>query len=163
MDTAVDFTSINAVISGFGDYIGLPGLQLDDDGQCTLSFDETVLTFRHDRARGGLLLQAEITEIAAQADPSFFRHVLDANRISVQLATGTLAMDGDSLVWLDRIAAEGLTQDSFQTHLQAALDHIESWKALLAHPADIGNGIPLPTLADDPSAEEANSSLILRP
>ena len=137
------------LIKELGRHIGLDSLELDESGQCTLAFDETiVLTFVGD-LDDGLNVVSYVGDLEAN-NHGVACKLLAQNFVPNGLGGGRVAMEPDS----DRVVLvhrwDGLRTDfsSFTAHLESFVNAVESVRAELdsvVPAADAGSsgGAPL--------------------
>jgi hypothetical protein len=120
------------LIKELGRHIGLDSLELDESGQCTLAFDETiVLTFVGDMD-DGLNVVSYIGDLEANNHGAACK-LLAHNFVPNGLGGGRVAMEPDS----DRVVLvhrwDGLRTDfgTFTAHLESFVNAVESVRAEL--------------------------------
>ncbi|MGI6246422.1 MAG: type III secretion system chaperone [Pseudochelatococcus sp.] len=143
-----------ALLSGFGDYIGLPGLSFGERGFIGLLFDDHALSILYDGARDAFLLYGPVCAVTPHAGESFFRRLAGEGHLSVFCGDGALTFDEASgrIVWSDRVPLAGLTQERFQEALKSAVDRIEFLKGSLFDILHRGDGASAPFGGDAPAA-----------
>lgn len=121
-----------ALLSGFGNYIGLPGLTFGEQGFVGLMFDDHALNILYDGSRDAFLLYGPIGPIPA-SDERFFRRLLAECHYAIFNGQGALTIDEQrgEVVWSDVLPLADLTQERFQEKLKTAVDHIEFLKGSL--------------------------------
>jgi hypothetical protein len=124
------------IVKQLGRHIGLDGLELDESGQCTLAFDETiVLTFVGD-VDDGLNVVSYIGDLDASKS-QIATKLLAHNFVPNGLGGGRVAMEPDSnrVVLVHRW--DGVKTDfrSFTAQLESFVNAVESVRADL----DAGN------------------------
>lgn len=127
----------NNLLKELGRLIGLEELALDDAGQCTLAFDETiVLTFVVDQD-DGLNVVSYIGELEP-GNPRSAQALLERNFTPVGLGGGRVAMEPDSerVVLVSRWDAVRTDFALFQQQLEEFVNAVEAIrKALEEGPA----------------------------
>ena len=118
------------LVKELGRHIGLEGLELDESGQCTLAFDETiVLTFVGD-SDDGLNVVSYIGDLDAQGAQVAIK-LLAHNFVPNGLGGGRVAMEPDSnrVVLVHRW--DGVKTDfaSFTAQLESFVNAVESVRA----------------------------------
>ena len=115
------------LIKELGRLIGLEELGLDDSGQCTLAFDETiVLTFVGDQD-GGLNVVSYIGDLAHDS-PGVAQRLLAHNFVPQGLGGGRVAVEPDSsrAVLVNRWDTIRTDFGFFQQQLEAFVNAVES-------------------------------------
>ncbi|MFD2252121.1 hypothetical protein FHS82_001974 [Pseudochelatococcus lubricantis] len=116
-----------ALLSGFGAYVGLPDLTFGERGFVGLLFDDHALNIFYDGARDAFMLYGPVGQVPPSVDDGFFRRLAVSAHSSAFGGEGALTFDEvhGQVIWSDRIPLSGLTQERFQEALKAAVDRIE--------------------------------------
>jgi len=122
----------NNLLNELGRLVGLDGLALDESGQCTLAFDETiVLTFVGD-ADDSLNVVSYVGDLQAENAPAA-RALLSRNFVPSGLGGGRVALEPNSgrVVLVNRW--DGVRTDFalFQKQLEEFVNSVESVRAEL--------------------------------
>jgi hypothetical protein len=115
------------MIKELGRLIGLETLELDDAGQCTLAFDETiVLTFVAD-VDDGLNVVSYVADLEAEK-PDAGKVLLSHNFVPGALGGGRVAVEPESarVVLVNRWDAIRCDFGHFQQQLEAFVNAVES-------------------------------------
>jgi hypothetical protein len=130
------------LIKELGRHIGLDALELDDSGQCTLAFDETiVLTFVAD-TDDGLNVVSYVGELTA-ANGAAAASLLASNFVPNGLGGGRVAMEPDSsrVVLVHRWDGVRTDLGSFTQQLEAFVNGVEKVRG------DLDNAGSMPAAA----------------
>lgn len=132
-----------SVIAELAELIGLPGLALDEQGYCCLTFDQSiVVNVEHDPDSGDLLLYSWLGRPGRDRE-AVLADLLEANFFWQGTGGGTLSLERATggVVLLDRVALAGLEISVFQRRLTGFVDRAEAWQRRLAD----GAGTSQPT------------------
>lgn len=141
------------LIKELGRHIGLDSLELDESGQCTLAFDETIiLTFVGDMD-DGLNVVSYIGDLEASNHGAAYK-LLAHNFVPNGLGGGRVAMepDSDRVVLVHRWDGLRTDFDTFTAHLKSFVNAVESVRAELdsgASAADTGSSADAPDRGRD--------------
>lgn len=138
------------LIKELGRLIGLEALALDEVGQCTLAFDETiVLTFVGD-PDGGLNVVSYLGELGSE-NPSASRMLLSHNFVPSALGGGRVALEPESsrAVLVHRWDAARCDFGLFQQQLEAFVNAVESIRAELSEVPSAPSSNPNPAARPD--------------
>src|SRR5262245_50605592 len=89
---AMSHVAAGHLIAALGADIGLPNLQLDEEGRCTLDFDATRVTFELDERAENLFLYSGLGTLSADALPATAERLLAANLFWRGTGGATLAL-----------------------------------------------------------------------
>ena len=134
--TAFDTTRLATLLEGLGRSVGLPELQPDENGSCTLMFDEVVVTFQQDAPGRQVTLHTQIGILPADAPAARLETLLAANLFWIQTAGATLALlpANRALVLAQRFELERVEQVHFEEALARFLDTADLWRDALLKP-----------------------------
>lgn len=120
--------AVSNLLKEFGRHIGLEQLTLDDDGQCTLAFDEDiVMTFVAD-PEGGLNAVSFVGELPESGAEEFVKGLLQENFLPSNHGGARFALEPNSnrLVMVGRWDAQKTDINFFSTQLEACVNSIDA-------------------------------------
>lgn len=122
-----------ALLSSFGDHVGLPGLTFGERGFVGLLFDDHALNILYDGVRDAFVLYGPVGSVTPQVGDGFFRRLAREAHFSVLSGEGALTFDDDQqeVVWSDSVPLADLTHEVFIEVLKSAVDRIEFLKQTL--------------------------------
>jgi hypothetical protein len=126
--------AVRNLLKEFGRHIGLEQLALDDDGQCTLAFDEDiVLTFVAD-PDGGLNAVSFVGELPASGAEQFVKSVLQENFLPSNHGGARFAVEPNSnrVVMVGRWDAQKTDVSAFSAQLEACVNSIDAMQKTMA-------------------------------
>lgn len=124
----IDFSEY---IVNYGKEIGLPDLKLNEDGICSLSFDEKInvdIVYRKEQEQ--VIFAAPIGDIPAEGQEGFFKQLLIANAFGIENAGATLGIEEDAnrIVLSYMFISSTFSFELFKTVLANFVDLVEAWK-----------------------------------
>ena len=125
--------NFNDILAAFGQKVGIPDLQFDDDGQCVLRIDELTITLElNDNATQIIVSSPFSTLDAAPSEPLLLRY-LALNYLVLIHGTGGIGYDDDTrqLVFVDRIPLLGLDDDLFESSITNVVERLEALQNML--------------------------------
>lgn len=141
----------DALVAALGHAIGIPSLALDDDGNCLLRFDGTVVMLESEPEAQRLVLHAAIGTAPAHGREAVFARLLEANLLWKDTGGATFAYDPRSGRVLLMQAVPGATAPAVFPDLVARfVDAAEAWTARLGELPDPAPA-PVPDGPVDPS------------
>ncbi len=132
--------------------LALPAPTLDEDGSCTLTFDERlpVILVAH-LERGELVAFTPLGSVSAAAPDSLLRELLRANHDNARQGRRlALAPDEHTVVLTGSARLEGLDVCGFERWLEDYVTVAEQWSARLSpvvEPTPLASGDDLPSFA----------------
>ncbi|WP_461208531.1 type III secretion system chaperone [Desulfocurvus sp. DL9XJH121] len=143
--------NVSAIISEFGQAIGLDGLVLDDNGCCTLKFDEVVVNVEYLPDSEEFYFYSRVGQAPEDQESrlAVFALLLESDCFYRRTSGGILGLDADSdsLVYTNKIGADGwLNATIFGEYVQAFVNLAEEFereiKEIAVRPKG-GNDTPL--------------------
>ena len=124
----IDFSEY---IVNYGKEIGLPNLKLNEDGICSLSFDEKFnidIVFRKEQEQ--VIFAAPIGDIPAEGQENFFKQLLISNAFGIENAGAILGIEEEeNRVILSYVfISSTFSFDLFKTVLANFVDLVEAWQ-----------------------------------
>jgi len=126
---------VNNLLKELGRHIGLDQLELDDEGQCTLAFDEDiVVTFVAD-PDGGLNAVSFVGELPESGAESFVKELLAENFLPSNHGGARFAIEPNSnrVVVVRRWDAQKTDVNQFSSHLEACVNTIDAMQKTMAN------------------------------
>jgi hypothetical protein len=132
-----------ALIRALGHAVGIDALALDDNGTCTLRFDETMLTCELDAGEDQLVLHAVLGPLPTDGRAELLARLLEGNLFWKDTHGATLALDRrDARVLLLRAVPLDSPPAGFPGVVERFVDGAEAWREVIA--TSFGAG-PQPT------------------
>ncbi len=127
----IDFSEY---IANYGKEIGLPDLKLNEDGICSLSFDEKLnvdIVYRKDEEQ--VIFASPIGNIPAEGQENFFKQLLIANAFGIENAGAILGIEEDEnrVVLSYMFISSTFSFELFKTVLANFVDLVEAWQEKL--------------------------------
>lgn len=124
----IDFSEY---ITNYGKEIGLPDLNLNDDGICSLCFDEKLnvdIVYRKEQEQ--VIFAAPVGNIPQEDKENFFKQLLISNAFGIENAGATLGIEEDEnrVVLSYMFIASTFSFDLFKTVLGNFVDLVEAWQ-----------------------------------
>ena len=124
----IDFSEY---IVNYGKEVGLSDLRLNEDGICSLSFDEKLnvdIVYRKEQEQ--VIFAAPIGDIPAEGQESFFRQLLISNAFGIENAGAILGIEEDEnrVVLCYMFISSTFSFDLFKTVLANFVDLVEVWQ-----------------------------------
>jgi len=139
--------SVQSLVAAYGAFVGIDGLQFDDEGHIGLDLDGVEIDVAWIDAAAGLVVRAVLPGPSDTADAKFLVALHIANAEAAMNAMGVVTLDAGfgAWVWIDRIEPAGLSGAGLHERLSRAAKNVAFWTA------------QLPKLADDsrPSVAQA--------
>ena len=126
--------AVNNLLKELGRHIGLDQLELDEEGQCTLAFDEDiVVTFVAD-PDGGLNAVSFVGELPESGAEAFVKELLAENFLPSNHGGARFAIEPNSnrVVMVRRWDAQTTDVNQFSTHLEAFVNTIDAMQKTMA-------------------------------
>lgn len=125
---------VNSVLRQFGDNIGIPNLKLDEEDNCELCIDDQMtvdLEFATDR--GELVLSTVVGQVTEINRLEICETFLEANLFwrGTHGATVGLSREADLLYLCDKVAADTLCLEVFESMLDRFISTAEAWSRAL--------------------------------
>jgi hypothetical protein len=127
--------AVGNLLKELGRHIGLDQLELDDEGQCTLAFDEDiVVTFVAD-PEGGLNAVSFVGELPDSGAESFAKKLLAENFLPSNHGGARFAIEPNSnrVVAVGRWDAQKTDVNSFSAQLEAYVNSIDLMQKTMAN------------------------------
>lgn len=124
----IDFSEY---IANYGKEIGLPDLKLNDDGICSLSFDEKLnvdIVYRKDQEQ--VIFAAPVGNIPVEGQENFFKQLLISNAFGIENAGATLGIEEEEnrVILSYMFISSTFSFDLFKTVLGNFVDLVEAWQ-----------------------------------
>ncbi|MFQ6723496.1 MAG: type III secretion system chaperone [Opitutales bacterium] len=124
----IDFSEY---IVNYGKEVGLSDLKLNEDGICSLSFDEKLnvdIVYRKEQEQ--VIFAAPIGDIPAEGQEGFFKQLLIANAFGIENAGAVLGIEEDEnrVVLSYMFISSTFSFDLFKTVLANFVDLVEVWQ-----------------------------------
>ena len=71
--------AMQKILASFGENIGIPNLEFDEDNYCCLLFDEITINLETEAETGQIVFSSPLGNIPKDADQAFFEMLLEAN------------------------------------------------------------------------------------
>ena len=126
--------AVGNLLKELGRHIGLEQLELDDEGQCTLAFDEDiVVTFVGD-PEGGLNAVSFVGELPDSGAETFVKSLLAENFLPSNHGGARFAIEPNSnrVVAVGRWDAQKTDVIAFSTQLEAFVNSIDGMQKTMA-------------------------------
>jgi len=137
-------TAISRLIQELGEYIGLPGLELDETQACYLRFDDLLLCLEIDDPQEKMLIYAPVAELPETDREELLLSLLKANLFWGETRGATLAISlaTNQVILQESLPLASLTSVALSTHLEAFVNQCEGWFSRLASPEtkDLNSG-----------------------
>lgn len=124
------------LLEALGTDLGIAGLHLDDEGRCTLAFDDVRVTFEFDEQRGQVFLYAGLGILPADAPAALLERLLGANLFWRGTGGATLGLDEGSrrLVLVQAVASDTINETAFRAVVERFVATAETWMGRAAEP-----------------------------
>jgi len=124
----IDFSEY---IANYGKEIGLPDLKLNEDGICSLSFDEKInvdIVYRKEQEQ--VIFAAPIGDIPVEGQENFFKQLLISNAFGIENAGAILGIEEEEnrVVLSYVFISSTFSFDLFKTVLANFVDLVEAWQ-----------------------------------
>lgn len=139
------------ILSSFGQKIGIPDIQFDDDGQCILKFDDVTVNLELNQDATQIIVSSPLTSLSEQPNEALMLRYLALNYIALIHGTGGIGFDEGTrqLMFVERIPLLGLDDDRFEAIMTYTVDRVEALQAMLSSPEwsyDINSTLDIPAL-----------------
>jgi hypothetical protein len=130
----MDSFALSILIQELGEYIGLPGLELDETQACYLRFDDLLLCLEIDDSQEKMMICAPVAELPETDREDLLLSRLKANLFWAETGGATLAisMATNKVILQESLLLVSLTSVALSTHLEAFVNQCESWSSRLA-------------------------------
>ena len=139
--------------------MGLPDLQADKEGLCSLRLDDRVtITMECNEASGVLVFSAVLGTLAPYQTKSFYPHLLEANLFWKETGGATLGVDPATLnVFLcQQEKFEEMPSEYFQEVLKKFSDTALSWNTRLSESTEsLEENLPETSLSEETASSAA--------
>jgi len=124
------------ILTEFGERIGIPDVEFDEDGYCCLGFDDVVLNLELNEAAGHIIISSEIGKLPSQPTESILFRYLALNHLALMMGTGGIGVDEDRRVvmFVDRVSLRGLDIQIIEAEITRIVDRAEALAAALSSP-----------------------------
>jgi len=124
----IDFSEY---IVNYGKEVGLSDLKLNEDGICSLSFDEKInvdIVYRKEQEQ--VIFAAPIGDIPVEGQENFFKQLLISNAFGIENAGAILGIEEEEnrVVLSYVFISSTFSFDLFKTVLANFVDLVESWQ-----------------------------------
>ena len=123
------------LIHELGSQIGLPDLELDEDGACYLTFDDVLLCLQADEDFSHLTVYAPIVDLPAEGRETVLLELLGANFFWKGSAGATFAYStgAEKVILQIRLALPSLTLPDLASALESFVNQCEHWTKHFQH------------------------------
>lgn len=124
----VDFANY---LTNYGKEIGLPNLEFNEQGMCSLSFDSTIdIDIVYKKDLDLCIFAAPIIEIPSAGQENFFRKILTENVFGIATAGSAFGIEEEKnrIILSYTFIASTFSFDLFKTVLGNFVDLVEEWK-----------------------------------
>eukprot|EP01037_Dinobryon_pediforme_P032029 gene32029-36778_t len=130
--------SVQSLISAYGSYVGIDGLQFDAEGHIGLDLDGIEVDVAWVDAAAGLVLRSMVSGPSDPTDAKFLvaLHVANAEAAVNGMGVVTLDTGFGAWVWVDRVEPTGLSGAGLHERLSRAAKHVAFWTEQLPKLAD---------------------------
>jgi len=135
------------ILNAFGKEIGIPDLEFDENGTCSLIFDDIVVNLEKNAESGKLFIYSSLGAIPSNRKEAFFKTLLEANAFFKDTGGGTLAIDDQSniVLFLYQVHIGTLDQGSFSKTMENYINIVEHWTTRIKEfPQATGTTTPAP-------------------
>ncbi|GLI93339.1 type III secretion system chaperone [Methylocystis echinoides] len=117
---------VDTLVSALGDEVGLPGLSLDEEGACELTFENTAIALFFDNQRGALYIATTLEKLDAPLGRDAVRRLVETDAVLFSHETSGVVYDRDELkiLQLFRIRAANLLRERFLDWVERSLGTI---------------------------------------
>jgi hypothetical protein len=124
---------MEALVSDLGKEVGIPELELDEDGYCCLFFDDVVVNMEWDDENERLLLYTSVGDIPEDGREELFEKLLDANLFWKNTGGATLSIDNGEkrVVMTYELLLANVSFADFKTVLENFVNVAEAWMGQL--------------------------------
>ncbi len=124
----IDFSNY---LTNYGKEIGLPNLQFNEEGMCSLSFDSSIdvdIVYKKDLDL--CIFASPIIDIPSTGQENFFRRLLTENVFGIATAGSTFGIEEEKnrIILSYTFIASTFSFDLFKTVLGNFVDLVEEWK-----------------------------------
>ena len=124
----IDFSNY---LTNYGKEIGLPNLQFNEQGMCSLTFDSAIdidIVYRKDFDQ--CIFASPIIAIPSTGQEKFFRKILTENIFGIATAGATFGIEEEKneIILSYTFIASTFSFDLFKTVLGNFVDLVEEWK-----------------------------------
>ena len=132
--------TVQSLITAYGSYVGIDGLQFDGEGHIGLDLDGIEVDVAWIDAAAGLVVRALLPGPSDTADAKLLVALHIANAEAAVNGMGVVTLDASfgAWVWIDRIEPAGLSGAGLHERLSRAAKHVAFWTAQLPKLADGG-------------------------
>ena len=133
------------LLSDFGKEIGIPELAFDENGTCSLIFDEVVVNIEKNTEDGKLFFYSNLGTIPATQREGFYKTLLEANAFYKGTGGGTLAIDESSniVLFLYQVPVKSLDHGTFSKTMENYINIVEYWtEQVKGYPSASGTAAP---------------------
>lgn len=122
------------LIEGLGNLTGIDGLAPEEDGGCSLMFDEFTVHMLADEEKGTLMVFSPLMPIPATDKERFFARLLRANAFYADTFGADFCMR-DDVVYLQQLASlRHMSEQEFFSLLETFLRTLGAWHGILTEP-----------------------------
>lgn len=121
----MDFDNL---ISKLGEMIGISDLSFDDEGSCSVLFDEDEFFF--EKIKDHLVIIAPLG--SAENKEDLYREILEANFMGQDCALGSIGINKEQEEFvLTRVFESSLTYERFEESLLIMIKSARKWKTII--------------------------------
>ena len=125
---------MNNLLREFGDSIGIPGMQIDEEFRCNMMFDEVPVSFELGDGDETMYVYSLIGHVPEDGLEQFYARLLHANYVFRDNGGSTLSVDSESgnVVLIREERLESLRLARLESVVEQFVNVAESWMGRLA-------------------------------
>lgn len=118
------------LIREFGQTVGLPDLEPDEEGYCCLEFDGHIVNVEFNAPTEEVFLYAQIASLPETGREALYEALLEGNFFYRGTKGGTLGVDSASaaVVFVLKVAVAGMERSAFETVMEDFVNLTIGWK-----------------------------------
>ena len=122
-------SSIDYLISDYGNYLGIAGMAFDQDHTVSLVVEEMPLLIEYTGEGTGLVFQSIVGSLDSDPDLRLMLNLNVANHSSYRAGMGVVTIDPDTgdMVWQDRLNTENVTVEMFDEAVKRSAECVRAW------------------------------------
>jgi hypothetical protein len=123
-----------AILTQFGQGIGINDIAVDAGGKCRLGFDDVVVDIAVNEAAERFIVSAEIASLPPEPGEFLLMRYLALNYMALIMGTGAISIEPSSRAvrYVQTIALRGLDEAEFTAEMTRIVDRVEKLTGWLA-------------------------------
>lgn len=133
-----------SLVSQLGRRLGIHGLAFDEYNLCHVRVDGVFIDIQFDAEKNALLISSEVAAVASASAADIYAYLLELNLVAGMVGwRGFVGLNrrSEQLFYIDRIAAQELTDDAFEHFIRSSARQASAWTRLVNSPDFQGDAL----------------------